>query len=148
MLINVHSISNLITNSSTTTYTYSDESPAACIEMINEIFKTLGINKKCEDIFLITVLADDCVYEKWNHDKDEDEDEDEDEDIEKLLEDIKAGRVQKPSWMIKAEEQEDEYEYRPDTQMYISVKDPQFEKLAELVLKFLYSTETIASGEG
>jgi hypothetical protein len=56
--INVHSQTDLITNSSTTIYTYSDQSPKALKDMVNEFFKAFGINHKCEDIFSMVVLPE------------------------------------------------------------------------------------------
>lgn len=48
--IKIHSATDLITNSSTVIFTYSDSSPDALKEMINEFFKAFNINKQCDDI--------------------------------------------------------------------------------------------------
>jgi hypothetical protein len=48
--IKFHSLTDIITNSSTTIYTYSDKSSKACKEMVDEIFETLGIDKSCDDV--------------------------------------------------------------------------------------------------
>lgn len=85
MIFKFHSVIDLITNSSTVIYTYSGASLEACREMIDEVFKALGVDKKCDDVFTLTVLAEEDTYEEWkaNHEDDEDEDEedlDEDED--------------------------------------------------------------------
>ncbi|MFA5154170.1 MAG: hypothetical protein WC554_16590 [Clostridia bacterium] len=53
--INLHSIIDLITNSSTEIYTYSSGSVAACKEMIDEFFKVTGVNKTCDDVFELSV---------------------------------------------------------------------------------------------
>ena len=55
MKLPLHSLTDLITNSSTVIYTYSDNSEKALREMIDEIFHVLGVKKKCDDVF--TVLA-------------------------------------------------------------------------------------------
>ena len=162
--IQFHSITDIITNSSTTIFTYSGASVQACREMIDEIFNILDVDKKCDDVFRLTVLADNYTYEEYlenddddddDEDEDDDEDDDEDEDddgdsspvttkedldIEKLMEDIKQGRTEKPDWMTDAEEAEDEMGYTPDTTLHIVAKEPEFEKLGKLVVKFLYST--------
>lgn len=49
--INLHSIIDLITNSSTEIYTYSDGSLAACKEMINEFLMVMQIDQTCDDLF-------------------------------------------------------------------------------------------------
>jgi hypothetical protein len=56
--INLHSVIDLITNSSTEIYTYSSGSLAACKEMINEFFKVAGIEKTCDDIFELSIDTD------------------------------------------------------------------------------------------
>lgn len=45
-VIKIHSITDLITNSSTTIYTLSDASKDAAIDMINSFFQAFGINLK------------------------------------------------------------------------------------------------------
>jgi len=88
--VQFHSITDLITNSSTTIYTYSSESLEACKEMIDEVFNTLGIDKKCDDVFRLTVLAEESyIYDEWKNKLDEDEDEDDfdDDDDDDLNED-------------------------------------------------------------
>jgi hypothetical protein len=170
--IHFHSITDIITNSSTTLFTYSDASPQACEEMIDEIFKTFGIDKKCSDVFRLTVLAEDAyIYDEWKdrHEEDDDDDLDEDEDeddeefddeieeeeeeeeeeegdVDKLMQDIIQGRSEKPSWMTEAEQEEDGDGYAPNTTLYIVAKSPEFEKLAELIVNFLYSTRHTATG--
>lgn len=157
--VQFHSITDLITNSSTTLFTYSDASPQACEEMIDEIFKTLGVDKKCSDVFRLTVLAENSyIYDEWkdrqaeeedDEEEDDNEDEDEDEevsDIDKLIQDIIHGRAEKPQWMVDAEQEESDEGYAPSTQLHIVAKSPEFEKLADLIVNFLYSTHNTATG--
>ena len=166
--IPLHSITDKITNSSITIFTYSEGSIDACKELINEIFKTFGVDKKCDDVFILTLLAEDfeIYYEYFEDDDDDDEDEDDkngseedekglisedelqqlnvdkrEEYIESLIEDIYNGKVEKPKWMLKAEQKTNYYDLSPSTSLYIVSKEPQFEKLAKLIKEFLYSTE-------
>lgn len=166
IIIPLHSITDKITNSSITIFTYSEGSIDACKELINEIFKTFGVDKKCDDVFILTLLAEDfeIYYEYFEDDDDEDEDDkngsEEDEKglisedelqqlnvdkrekyIESLIEDIYNGKVEKPKWMLKAEQKTNYYDLSPSTSLYIVSKEPQFEKLAKLIKEFLYSTE-------
>jgi hypothetical protein len=165
--IPLHSITDKITNSSITIFTYSEGSIDACKELINEIFKTFGVDKKCDDVFILTLLAEDfeIYYEYFENDDDDDDEGEEDggeedekglisEDelqqlnvdkrekyIESLIEDIYNGKVEKPKWMLKAEQKTNYYDLSPSTSLYIVSKEPQFEKLAKLIKEFLYSTE-------
>ena len=165
IIIPLHSITDKITNSSITIFTYSEGSIDACKELINEIFKTFGVDKKCDDVFILTLLAEDfeIYYEYFeNEDDDEGEEDGGEEDekglisedelqqlnvdkrekyIESLIEDIYNGKVEKPKWMLKAEQKTNYYDLSPSTSLYIVSKEPQFEKLAKLIKEFLYSTE-------
>jgi hypothetical protein len=173
MKIHFHSITDLITNSSTVIYTYSGASVQACKDMVDEIFNSLGVDKKCDDVFILTVLSDDDVYEEWidnNEDDEEDDEEDDGEDeeddgeddgtdeiednacgvginIKELTNDIIHGRAEKPEWMKSAEDNNCDG-YPNDTTLHIVAKDPKFEKLAKLVVDFLYSTDHEATRDG
>jgi GTPase SAR1 family protein len=175
MIFKFHSVIDLITNSSTVIYTYSGASLEACREMIDEVFKSLNVDKKCDDVFMLTVLADEDTYEQWlsdHQDEDEEDDEDDDEDdeeeeeedeeeeaegedeklittsVSKLMDDIMYGRAEKPAWMVEAEEEEDDVGFTQETTLHIVAKDPAFENLAKLVSDFLYSTHHEATRDG
>ena len=165
IIIPLHSITDKITNSSITIFTYSEGSIDACKELINEIFKTFGVDKKCDDVFILTLLAEDFeIYYEYFENEDDDEGEEDggeedekglisedelqqlnvdkrEEYIESLIEDIYNGKVEKPKWMLKAEQKTNYYDLSPSTSLYIVSKEPQFEKLAKLIKEFLYSTE-------
>jgi hypothetical protein len=132
--IPIHSQTDAITNSSTTIYTYSDKSPAACREMIDEIFKTFGINKKCDDVFNLVVLLDnEEYYEHWldcqGHETEG--------DLSEMIDKVRTGKVEKPKWMDQAEKKR---EWGGGSTLNIHAKSIEYEGLATLVRKFLYST--------
>ena len=158
MKINIHSFTDLITNSSTTIFTYSDNSLEACREMIDEFFKALGVDKKCDDVFNLVVTMDSYSYTEYMDDEEEDDEEDEDEgseeeeeesvdekSIAKTVKDVQEGKIAKPKWMADAEEYAKSTDEPSETFLHISAKSPEFEKLAQLVSTFLYSTEQEAS---
>lgn len=64
--INLHSIIDLITNSSTEIYTYSSGSLKACEEMINEFFKVFNIDKTCNDIFELSLDQEEGTRGDWD----------------------------------------------------------------------------------
>ena len=124
MEIRIHSVTDLITNSSTTIYTNSLGSIGACKEMIDEFFKVLGVDKKCDDVFnLVVTMEDTYIYEDLNNDFSDE-----------LLNDVRTGKVEKPKWMIDAERSAD-----INTYLHVTAKSPEYEKLAKLVKTFLYS---------
>lgn len=53
--IKLHSLIDLITNSSTEIYTFSSASLQACKNMVDEFFKMSGINKTCDDVFELSI---------------------------------------------------------------------------------------------
>ena len=125
--------------------------------MIDEFFKALGVDKKCDDVFNLVVTMDSYSYTEYMDDEEEEE-EDEDEDegseeeesvdeksIAKTVKDVQEGRVAKPKWMVDAEEYAKSTDEPSETFLHISAKSPEFEKLAQLVSTFLYSTEQEAS---
>ena len=138
--------------------------------MIDEFFKALGVDKKCDDVFNLVVTMDSDSYTEYMDDEEEDdeeddeEDEDEDEDegseeeeeeeeeesvdeksIAKTVKDVQEGKIAKPKWMADAEEYAKSTDEPSETFLHISAKSPEFEKLAQLVSTFLYSTEQEAS---
>lgn len=142
--IPIHSCTDLITNSSTVIFTYSESSEPAMIEMIDELFKTFGIDKKCKDVFDTVVLCED--FEKYTEYDDIPEDV---KDVNQLVSDVRACKVPKPDWFKDVEGQEDSWSYyTPDTILYIVPKKPEYEHLASLISNFLYSTDHEATREG
>ena len=148
MKIKLHSMTDLITNSSTVIYTYSDASEGVLREMIDETFKVLGVDKKCDDVFNLTVTLDDNYR---YHDAISDSDEIPEElqgvpyktlnkAIDAVIEQVKNGEIEKPQWMKDIETKTDYDSYSPGTTLNIVPKAPEFAKLAELISKFLYST--------
>ena len=144
--IPIHSCTDLITNSSTVIFTYSDSAEPAMIEMINEVFKTFGIDKKCEDVFDTVVLCDDDYRYTEYTDIPEGVNV---EDVQQLVEDVRACKVPKPEWFNKVEEQEDSYSYyTPSTYLYIVPKKEEYRALASKIKHFLSSTDHEATRDG
>ena len=156
--IYLHSITDLITNLSTTIYTYSDNSLDALKELVNEFFSSLGVDKKCSDVFHLTVMMDDnYAYRDYIS---ENENEDVPEELYKkykaadykgqvdiinaLITDVASGKIAGNEWFVEMDERlrnKENYNcYRPSSVLYVSAKEPQFENLAKLLVKFLYST--------
>ncbi|CAB4131463.1 hypothetical protein UFOVP276_211 [uncultured Caudovirales phage] len=156
MRIKLHSITDLITNSSTVIYTYSDASVAALRKMIDEVFNVLGLSTKCDDVFTLTVTSDDVgVYADAIAEMDDKPDGfdglDNDqltEKVEEIFAKVIKGDIEKPQWMSDVEDSEDCDSYRTGTTLNITPKSPAFKKLASLVRDFLYSTEHEANYNG
>jgi hypothetical protein len=155
--IKLHSFTDLITNSSTVIYTYSDGCIKPLENMINEILTTFNIEEKCNDMFHITVLCDKFSYLESDEDEDEDEEVSSNnktslckdkESFDKLWEDIISGKVKKPDWFLKVEEKESYNGYQTSTYLHIFPKQEKYTKIAKLIKKFLYSTGHEATRDG
>ena len=70
--ISLHSFIDVITNSSTSIYVMADkESVKTVKELINQILKKWGSDKKCDDLFEVNLVHDECYYEREDYDSDE-----------------------------------------------------------------------------
>lgn len=138
--ISFHSVCDLITNSSSTIFSWYDGSVNACKELINEILQTFGVDKTADDLFFIGAFADDMSYYAYNHDESaQDIPEMSYETEEQLIKQILRGEIEKPEWMINLETQAKEYDNYNDISFYIEAKEPQYEVIAEKIKAFLYS---------
>jgi hypothetical protein len=139
--IPVHSITSLITNSSTTIYTREENSEKALKELIDEFIKSFNLPYKFDDIFDVIHLEEDNTYFYFAYDNDVGISytnySDCNKKVQKIYNDVASFKMPKPDWFAKAEKNHSRNSY-----IYISAKDPKFEKLANLVKKFLESTES------
>lgn len=135
--IKLHSVTAPITNSSTTIYTYSENSPKACEEMIDAFFEAFSIPMKCSDVFSLVLLLDSTEhYGYWL----ERSDNEIDGDVNDFISKVESGEVQKPQWMFECERDMERAEYSCGTTLNIISKKPEHEALAAKIAAFLYST--------
>lgn len=140
MELQIHSITDLITNSSTTIYTYSEDSPKALEEMINEIFDICGVKERCSDIFDTVVLFSNYYSYSDNELCPENLDW---STVQSIYDDVVSGKIKKPDWFSEVElscQDDSDDGFSPSTTMYLIPKDSKYEKLSKLIKNFLYST--------
>jgi hypothetical protein len=154
--INIHSIVDVITNSSTTIYTYQDNVKEAK-ELLQEVLSLLGSKENVDDVFGFGVFLDDTDYYIESLDERDDVDgwddfnwEEKDIYISKLQLQIVKKEVHKPNWMIEIEKDmsEDSYEYAKGTSLHIHAKNDKFTSLAEKALAFLNSSTADGGFDG
>jgi len=154
-LIPIHSITSLITNSSTIIYTHSEKTVKPFKKLINEVLKLIGEEKSCDELFELKIV-DESYYEEDDLDYAVDYFEENIEDLKpyypkfynkenvldkkklfKLVNGVNKGNLLKPHWWNDA--------FYRDTQqstyLEVTTKNPKYKKLAKLVVEFLYSTE-------
>ncbi len=158
--INVHSVVDQITNSSTTVYIYQNDIKVVK-ELVQEVLNLSGITDKTpDDIFYYHVFYDEDKYkEKIEYDKVDSapkitasykeekllydkERKEQNKWFEDLMMSVLKGEVKEPQWMLDAGESD----YEPDSSTYIYIlpKDEKYTALADKIKSVLGSID----GEG
>ena len=158
--LNIHSIVDVITNSSTVIYTYQNGVKEAK-ELLQEILNIIGEKKEVDDLFSIGVFAsDNDIYTEYLSELVEDGDDEypdnypvdgweaQGEYIDELKENILKKEIKKPKWMEEAESKEDYNGYTAETSLYISPKDEKYTLLIEKMMSFLNSPAHEAFRDG
>lgn len=153
--INIHSIVDVITNSSTVIFTYQNNVNEAK-ELVQEMLNLMGETEKtADDIFYYAIMCEDDVYmeaEDYGFDPPEGMPTDYQEQqawFENLKIQVIKGEIERPQWMIDIEEGEHYYDYyAPPCYLNIIPKEDKYAVLAEKLLRFLNSPEHEASHDG
>ena len=164
--LKLHSMVDVITNSSTTIFTYSDGSVKPAKELINEFLKIMGSDFTADDMFDIFVMPNDWAIEIWADRLGEDDPEEKDrlpaqlvEALEGYDESVKAiiesiciqvsrGKIEQPTWLSEIYEVECGDWMKCGNNLYIVAKDEKYEELAKKLRDFLYSTDHEAAYNG
>jgi hypothetical protein len=158
----VHSFVDVITNSSTTIYTYQSGCIDAAKAVVNEMLALEGSSLKADDVFYFGAFCDDDVYlDKYNYDSESlpagipvvtgDWDSPEHDTTQALQTEwfnnlklsIMKGEAERPDWFELAEECDEDY--NPDMNLEIIPKDEKYKVFGEKLLKFLNSSDHEAS---
>jgi hypothetical protein len=161
--IKIHSMVDVITNSSSVIYTYQNSDTAAK-ELIQEVLNLAGITDKTpDDLFLFGVFCDDDIYlesenlpddyPEIDYDNTEygsDERKAQTKIRDQWLDDIKtnimSGKILKPEWMAETESRDEEWD--PDTYLCIIVKDEKYANLATKIKSLLNSVDVDGGWDG
>jgi len=145
-----HSMIDLITNSSTEIFVNSESSIEPAKELLAELLKMEGSEKTVDEVFTFKLEYESEYLIDSLSEQLEDVDEDlykelglEDVDkpyevIEKWLERVNEGEIEKPDWM---EEFMDDNEINVDTNLVIKSNDPKYDHFLQLLKDFLYSPD-------
>jgi hypothetical protein len=150
--LNIHSVVDVITNSSTTVFIYQN-----CVDEVKELVQEMlnlssDTDKTPSDVFHYGVFAEDHYY--MDHISDEEDEEDVPQvtasyDTPEYKEQIKKqkewllnlkisiikGEIEKPDWMERAETNYDEYEV--GTELNLIVKDENYAQFVKKIQKLL-----------
>lgn len=129
--IPVHSLIDLITNSSTEIFVHSENSLEACKDLVNEFLKSLNSELTCDDMFNLSVEPENIESYKEYIEYEFEDDEDGEDKIQ-MVDQYLRGEIEKPDWWE---------DHHVETYLIIKPKDKKYQKLAELFKDFLYSGE-------
>lgn len=171
--IKIHSIVDVITNSSTVIYTYQN-SVSEAKSLVAEILKMVGDKKNTpDDIFYYGVFCEEVTYfDKFEEAEDIDELEYKDDGYKKVIivgewgsEEYKAaekvrdewfenlkieimtGKVERPDWMEDAEK-DDDYGWDPSSYLCLVPKNKEFEGIGDAIAKLLGSVDADGGQDG
>jgi len=145
--IPIHSVIDLITNSSTEIFINCKDSIEPTKELLNEFLKLIGSDKTCDEVFEISTEYDDDNIENFLEYWCEYDDEELYKElgfgmikyderlkvIKDFIKGIKEGRKEKPKWFDDG--------WHVQVHLVIKAKDEKYEKFVELLKKFLLSPE-------
>lgn len=154
--LNFHSMVDVITNSSTTIFTYQDGIKEAK-ELLQAVFDLSGETRKVDELFYFDVFLDDI--DRYTEFIDENEDEydiknypkewrEQKRYIENIIEKVLTKKIERPDWMEEADGEGNEYGYTYPTTMYIKAKDPKYIPLLDKMIRFLNSSNHEAFRDG
>ena len=162
--INIYSIVDVITNSSTTIYTYQENSIEPAKELIEEILKLLRDEEEDysidpDDYFYFGVFCKNELYfDRFDYKKEREKPDDMPEVkgeyntkqwkytnrkrekwLNNLKKDIMKGEKKKPNWMEIVEEEGGYSVLTPDTYLHIIPKEEKYKPLVEKIINFINS---------
>lgn len=136
--IKIHSSVDLITNSSTVIFTYSEGSLESVKSMVNEMLKVFDKKETFEDLFYAGVFLEDDGYYFYDNPGVEIE------DFSSFKLQILKGEIERPQWMIDVEDKDESH----GTVLELYPKDEKYSELANKIISFLYSTHSDAEFDG
>jgi hypothetical protein len=163
--LKMHSLVDVITNSSTVIYTYQDGCEKPAKELINEMLKLTGeTTKTAEDLFYFGVFLDDdsryleyaCDHGiegvpypdyTWDDPKRKEYEAANDKWVTDIQTSILKGEIERPDWFNRASEAPD-YGWEPDTVLWIEPKEGTDAKYAEFIQKISTLLNSVSADGG
>lgn len=151
MKIKIHSIVDVITNSSTVIYTYQNSTKQAK-ELVEEVLKLCEIDKTPDDIFWFGVFCDADYYTDYLNENDinlkgyPEDYKKQNVWMEEFFLKIMKGDVELPEWFSICEDGGDYWD--PDSYLYILPKDDKYNDLGIKIKKLLGSVSADGGREG
>jgi len=151
--IPIHSMIDLITNSSTEIFVHSESSVKPAKDLLAELLKMENSEKTVDEVFTFSIETGDLSYFiEILADNMEDYDEEtfnklglkdlnwakQEEIVEQYVEDIENKKIKRPDYF---DDLMDEHEINVDTYLVVKSNDTKYDHFLELLKKFLYSPD-------
>ena len=139
IVLDLHSAVDVITNSSTTIYTYEWGCEGPAQQLIDEVLRLQGSDKKWSDVVYMGVFCseDDYIYrtDDWDDVPNAPENRNERRDwIKSQIISVMKGEIDRPEWMSRVEDDDHGGDgYPPKSRLTILVKDEQYADLAKYI---------------
>ncbi len=137
----IHSVVDVITNSSTTIYTFQN-SIKQTKELVQEVINLMGIDKTPDDVFYYGVFAEDDGY----LDNGECPENFKSGELEALKMSIMKGDTEKPEWMKQCEDNDGEY--GPSLDLCLIIRDEKYKSLGVKIENLLSSVDADGGFDG
>lgn len=146
IIIKIHSVVDVITNSSTVIYTYQN-SIKETKGLVEEILKIANITDKTpDDIFYYGVFCDNERYLE-SDDSPGDFSYNDEEKLNALKLSIMKGELEHPEWMNWVEDGDGD-SWAPDSYLHLIVKDERFQGIADEIKRLLNSIGADGGSDG
>ena len=144
--LRIHSLVDVITNSSTTIYTWQDGSVEPCKELVNAFCQMAGLDKTCDDMFYVYSICDEEHYMESDGLTDEllsiSDWKEQSKAFKEYVLDIVKSKKTWPQWMIDVESKENNDSYNvPDSYFCIIPKSDEYAILGKRIDSFLNSAQ-------
>lgn len=164
--LKLHSIVDVITNSSTVIYTYQNGCVKPAKELIDEMLKLSGVtDKTADDIFYFGVFCEDEVYFNYLDEHISYAPEDypkvewrspDRQEKQKLRQDwfddivlkVMKGEIEQPDWMIEAEKGSGWSEWAPDSYLALVPREEKYEVFGNKIKSLLNSISADGGRDG
>ena len=121
------------------TFTYSHTSMSELKDMVDEFCIALGSNLRVGDLFYYGVFCKPSTYANYKENIDCTIKE---KYVDEMITQVLVGNESKPDWMFYIEMEIDAGGgYPPSTFLYVIPKEDKYKKIADKIVKFLYSPQ-------
>lgn len=150
--LKMHSVVDLITNSSSVIYTDYTNTVEAVKDLMSEILSAMEEEVSVDDVIFVDTIKDSYWYfDQYDSLMSDTSKEDYDplpEDWNTQYYQYRAGIIEKPEWMTFIEQNSNSYGWQKDNDILIRAKEPRFEGIVKKIEAVIFSPSQDAGYDG